>query len=60
MKLVSVFGLVLLAAIIIFPITYIFGDVLTEVYGYPGAAGHLAGFPREGLLRRGTGICSPT
>jgi len=33
-KLVSVSGLVLPAAIIIFPISYIFGDVLTEVYGY--------------------------
>jgi len=33
-KLVSVAGLVLPAAIIIFPISYIFGDVLTEVYGY--------------------------
>lgn len=33
-KLVSLFGLVLPAAIIIFPISYIFGDVLTEVYGY--------------------------
>ncbi len=33
-KLVTVFGLVLPAAIIIFPISYIFGDVLTEVYGY--------------------------
>lgn len=33
-KLVSVFGLVLPAAIIIFPISYIFGDILTEVYGY--------------------------
>lgn len=33
-KLVGVFGLVLPAAIIIFPISYIFGDVLTEVYGY--------------------------
>lgn len=33
-KLVSVFGLILPAAIIIFPISYIFGDVLTEVYGY--------------------------
>jgi uncharacterized integral membrane protein (TIGR00697 family) len=36
-KLVSVFGLVLPAAIIIFPISYIFGDVLTEVYGYARA-----------------------
>jgi uncharacterized integral membrane protein (TIGR00697 family) len=33
-KLISIFGLVLPAAIIIFPISYIFGDVLTEVYGY--------------------------
>lgn len=33
-KLVGVFNLVLPAAIIIFPISYIFGDVLTEVYGY--------------------------
>lgn len=33
-KLASVFSLVLPAAIIIFPISYIFGDVLTEVYGY--------------------------
>jgi uncharacterized integral membrane protein (TIGR00697 family) len=33
-KLVNIIGLVLPAAIIIFPISYIFGDVLTEVYGY--------------------------
>jgi len=33
-KLVGVFGLILPAAVIIFPISYIFGDVLTEVYGY--------------------------
>jgi len=33
-KLIRIFGLVLPAAIIIFPISYIFGDVLTEVYGY--------------------------
>src|SRR5258708_13681005 len=33
-KLISVAGLILPAAIIIFPISYIFGDVLTEVYGY--------------------------
>ncbi|MCL5256676.1 MAG: queuosine precursor transporter [Chloroflexi bacterium] len=33
-KLISVFGLVVPAAVIIFPISYIFGDVLTEVYGY--------------------------
>ena len=33
-KLISVFGLVMPAAIIIFPISYILGDVFTEVYGY--------------------------
>lgn len=33
-KLVEVSGLVLPAAVIIFPISYICGDVLTEVYGY--------------------------
>lgn len=33
-KLVDVLGLVVPAAIIIFPVSYIAGDVLTEVYGY--------------------------
>jgi uncharacterized integral membrane protein (TIGR00697 family) len=33
-KLVGVFGFVLPAAIVIFPLSYLFGDVLTEVYGY--------------------------
>ena len=33
-KLVDLFGLVLPAAIFIFPLSYITGDVLTEVYGY--------------------------
>lgn len=33
-KLITILGLVLPAAIIIFPISYIIGDVLTEVYGY--------------------------
>ncbi len=36
-KLVDLFGLLLPAAVILFPITYIFGDVLTEVYGYTRA-----------------------
>jgi hypothetical protein len=36
-KLVRVFGLVLPAAIVIFPLSYVFGDVLTEVYGYSQA-----------------------
>jgi len=33
-KLIDVYGFVLTAGIIIFPVSYIFGDVLTEVYGY--------------------------
>jgi queuosine precursor transporter len=33
-KIITVFGLVLPAGVIIFPLSYIFGDVLTEVYGY--------------------------
>ena len=33
-KLINVFGLLLPAAVLIFPVSYIFGDVLTEVYGY--------------------------
>ncbi|CAN5749049.1 queuosine precursor transporter [soil metagenome] len=33
-KLIGLFGLVIDAGTIIFPISYIFGDVLTEVYGY--------------------------
>lgn len=33
-KLIDVFGRVLPAAIFIFPVSYIAGDVLTEVYGY--------------------------
>ena len=33
-KLIDVVGLILPAGVIIFPISYIFGDVLTEVYGY--------------------------
>jgi hypothetical protein len=33
-KLILVFHLVLPAAVILFPLTYLFGDVMTEVYGY--------------------------
>ncbi len=33
-KLIEVSGFVIPAAIIIFPVSYIFGDILTEVYGY--------------------------
>ncbi len=36
-KLVMVGGLVVPAGVVIFPVSYIFGDVLTEVYGYAAA-----------------------
>ena len=36
-KLVVILGFVLPAAIVIFPLSYILGDVLTEVYGYAQA-----------------------
>ncbi len=36
-KIISVMGMVLPAAIVIFPLSYIIGDVLTEVYGYGSA-----------------------
>lgn len=36
-KLIGIWGLVLPAAVVIFPVSYITGDVLTEVYGYARA-----------------------
>ncbi len=33
-KLISLYGFILPAAILIFPLSYIIGDVLTDVYGY--------------------------
>jgi hypothetical protein len=36
-KQVELFGLTLPAAVILFPVVYILGDVLTEVYGYARA-----------------------
>jgi uncharacterized integral membrane protein (TIGR00697 family) len=36
-KLVSIAGLIVPAGIVIFPISYIVGDILTEVYGYQRA-----------------------
>ena len=36
-KLVTIAGLILPAAVVLFPIAYIFGDILTEVYGYARA-----------------------
>lgn len=36
-KLISVFGAALPAAVILFPVTYILGDIFTEVYGFKTA-----------------------
>jgi len=36
-KVISIFGLVLPAGVLIFPVSYIAGDILTEVYGYSRA-----------------------
>jgi queuosine precursor transporter len=36
-KVVLLFGLVLPGSVILFPFTYIFGDILTEIYGYHGS-----------------------
>jgi len=33
-KIINVFGIALASGILVFPITYIIGDVLTEVYGF--------------------------
>ena len=36
-KLITLFGFLVPAGIIVFPLSYLFGDVLTEVYGYAAA-----------------------
>ncbi len=36
-KLITFGGIVLPAAVVLFPVTYIFGDILTEVYGFKGS-----------------------
>ncbi len=36
-KMIDIFGFVVPASVIIFPLSYIFGDILTEVYGYSRA-----------------------
>jgi len=36
-KLITLGGVVLPAAVVLFPVTYIFGDILTEVYGFKGS-----------------------
>lgn len=47
-KIVSVYGITFPASAILFPLTYLFGDVLTEVYGYSNARRVIwAGFAGE-------------
>ncbi len=36
-KLINLFGIILPAAVVLFPISYIIGDILTEVYGFARA-----------------------
>jgi queuosine precursor transporter len=49
-KIVSVAGLTFTAAVIVFPASYLFGDVLTEVYGYAQARAVVwTGFLAQGL-----------
>src|SRR6266702_6042665 len=36
-KLIVLFNLLVPAGVIVFPLSYLFGDVLTEVYGYAAA-----------------------
>lgn len=49
-KIVSVGGLTFTAAVIVFPASYLIGDVLTEVYGYANARAVVwTGFLAQGL-----------
>lgn len=50
-KVVDIFGMSFSGAIILFPITYIFGDILTEVYGYAQSRRAIwMGFTAQGFL----------
>jgi uncharacterized integral membrane protein (TIGR00697 family) len=50
-KVVEIFGMSFSGAIILFPVTYIFGDILTEVYGYVQSRRAIwMGFAAQGLL----------
>jgi len=56
-KLVQFRGIVLPAAVILFPLTYVFGDILTEVYGFRRARlviwiGFIANPAHGGRVRR--------
>ena len=59
-KLIVVGGVVLTAGIVIFPISYIVGDVLTEVWGYGAACGRCDAcvLRRKGFER--AGVADPT
>jgi hypothetical protein len=43
-KLIILVGFLVPAGIIIFPLSYLFGDVLTEVYGYGATRGGSSGW----------------
>src|SRR5467141_3410388 len=50
-KLITVGGVVLTAAIVIFPLSYVLGDVLTEVWGYAASRRVIwLGFACNGLM----------
>ena len=50
-KLTQIGGFVFSGAQLLFPLTYIFGDVFTEVYGYAGSRRAIwTGFMAQGLL----------
>lgn len=54
-KIITIFGLFVPAGIVVFPISYIFGDILTEVYGY-GQAKKVIWFAFAGNLLMVFGI----
>src|SRR5437667_4920588 len=50
-KLCTIFGFSISGAQMLFPITYIFGDIFTEVYGYAGSRRAIwIGFFASGLM----------
>jgi hypothetical protein len=51
-KLTDVFGLILPAGVIIFSVSYIVGDVLTEVYGF-----HADRAPGRQPIEAGLAVC---
>ena len=58
-KIVQLGGLTFTAAVIVFPASYLFGDVLTEVYGYASARAVVwTGFFAQGLWILAYGIAT--